>query len=82
MGQVPFPSSHLDLKGSVTEQIGQQQGNGKAAEMAAGDLIRMWRPLVPGAMVQRALNEPSPSTPLPSPLLSSTALPSTHVSKP
>lgn len=47
---------------------------GKLAEMAVGDLIRMWRPLVPGAMVAcspAGLHLP-PLPPLP--LLSSTAL--------
>lgn len=87
MGQVPFPSSHLDFKGSVTEQIRQQQGDGKAAEMAVGDLIWMWpsfRPRCNGAMCSQ-LALPLPTPPLPSPPLHTcqhtlTHLHSTHTS--
>lgn len=77
-GQVPFPSSHLDFKGSVTEQVRQQQGDGKAAEMAVGDLIWMWpsfRPRCNGAM---CLLSTSPPPPHPSPPISSPPHMSTH----
>lgn len=84
MGQVPFPSSHLDFKGSVTEQIRQQQGDGKAAEMAVGDLIWMWpsfRPRGNGAMCSQ-LALPLPSPPLPFPPLPSPPHMSTHPNPP